>query len=397
MNEGRTWKGKVIFHVDMNSFYASVEKVYNPSLKHQPVAIAGNPKERRGIVVTASYEARARGVKTTMPVWEAREKCPDLIILPPDFEKYRAMSRQIFELLRSYSPLVEPVSIDEGYVDMTSYFPAQEIGQVAKGMQQKLLEQLGLPASIGIAPNKFLAKMASDMKKPLGITILRKRELPEKLWPLPVEEMHGVGKKSAQQLRRLGIYTIGDLATHSSTFLELRFGKKGRLWSERANGMDYRKVDPESVHEVKSVGNSTTLPYDVEDKEELKKVLKQLSEKVAKRLKEKEVCTDNIQLTIRYNDRRTITRSETLPDALMDARDIYNQAVSLFEQYWNEKGVRLLGVTALDVIPLSDASKQLDLFSYERENKEMKINKTISKLVDKYGDDIIRRGTIDER
>lgn len=395
MRKGRTWKGRVIFHVDMNSFYASVEKVYNPALKNKPLAIAGNPKERRGIVVTASYEARARGIKATMPVWEARKLCPDLIILPPDFEKYRAMSKRIFDLLRTFTPLVEPVSIDEGYVDMTSYFPTHEIKSVATEMQQMLLKRLGLPASIGIAPNKFLAKMASDMKKPLGITILRKRELPEKLWPLPVEEMHGVGKKSAQQLRKLGIHTIGDLATHSSTFLELRFGKKGRLWSERSNGIDYRKVDPESVHEVKSVGNSTTLPYDVDDKEELKKVLKKLSEKVAKRLREKEVCTDNIQLTIRYSDRRTVTRSETLPDAFMDARDIYNQAVSLFEQYWNEKGVRLLGVTALDVIPLSDASKQLDLFSYERENKEVNINETISKLVDKYGDDIIRRGTID--
>ena len=204
---------RIIFQVDMNSFYASVEQAHNPSLKGKAIAIAGDPKQRRGILVTCSYEARAKGIYTTMSVWEAKRKSPDLILLPPDFPKYRTASKAMFDILRSYTPLVEPVSIDEGYMDVTNISGNKAI-ELAESLQRRILRELDLPCSIGIAPNKFLAKTASDMKKPMGITVLRKRELPEKLWPKKVIEMHGIGESTAHRLNELGIYSIAVSYTH---------------------------------------------------------------------------------------------------------------------------------------------------------------------------------------
>src|SRR5690625_4754744 len=247
-------KAKVIFHVDMNSFYASVEMAYNPSLKGKAIAIAGNPEERRGIIVTSSYEARAMGVRTTMPIWEAKKHCPDLIIIRPNFERYRNMSAEIFKLLLEITPLVEPVSIDEGYLDVTNHSENPLI--LAKKIQTNILEKLDIPCSIGIGPNKFLAKTASDMKKPLGITVLRKRDLPYKLWPLPIEKMYGVGKQTAKKLKKINIHTIGDLAKSDTYTLAQLLGINGERLKNRANGFDPSDVDPDSVNDFKSIGNS---------------------------------------------------------------------------------------------------------------------------------------------
>lgn len=191
-------QARILFHLDMNSFFASVEQAYDPSLKGKPVAVAGNPKERRGIIITCSYEARAFGIYTTMPVWEAKRKCPSLLFVTPTFERYRIASQAMFAILRDYTPLVEPVSIDEGYVDVTDIVEGADAVDLARTIQDRIQRELDLPCSIGIAPNKFLAKMASGMKKPMGITILRKRDVPRVLWPLDVEEMHGVGDKTAK-------------------------------------------------------------------------------------------------------------------------------------------------------------------------------------------------------
>ncbi|SDI38972.1 DNA polymerase-4 [Alteribacillus persepolensis] len=394
---GHNWKGRVIFHVDMNSFYASVERVYDSSLKGKPLAIAGDPKERRGIVVTSSYEARAYGVKTTMPVWEARKKCPDLIVRPPDFDKYRKVSSDMFQLLQEYTDLVEPVSIDEGYMDMTLPFKQGSTVAEANHIMRRLERELGLPASIGIAPNKFLAKMASDMKKPLGITILRKRDAAQKLWPLPIEEMHGIGQKTADKLKKWNIHSIGDLARFSPVSLQQRFGVKGRKWNERANGIDERLVDPDAANEIKSVGNSTTLEHDEDNPEALMMTLEKLSEKVEMRMKRKQVTSWTIQLTIRYNDRKTITRSKTNANPLFTAKEMKEQAKVLLHEHWSGKPVRLLGVTALHVVPVDQAYKQLDLFSYQKDEKEAELSQTVSHLTDKYGEHIISKGLLTKK
>lgn len=384
--------GRVILHVDMNSFYASVEIAYDSSLKGKPVAIAGNEKERRGIIITSSYEARKHGVKTTMPVWQAKKLCPQLIIIPPNFERYRSASAKIFELFSMYTELVEPVSIDEGYLDITESSPLGSPLEIAKTIQTRLYETMELPCSIGIAPNKFLAKTASNMKKPLGITVLRKRDVEKVLWPLPVGEMHGVGSKTATKLNTKGIYTIGDLAQANDISLKAALGINGLRLKERANGIDKRPVDPSSVFDYKSIGNSTTLPQDVTNQKELVEVLRQLSTKVAYRLKNKQLLAQKIGITIKYKDRKSINRSQTLDNPTCNYENIHALAVTLFLKNWNGESVRLLGVTGFDVLDKELATKQLDLFSFESDAREEPLFDTLKQLQAKYGKQIIQKG-----
>lgn len=389
MKEMYPKNGHVILHVDMNSFYASVEMAYDPALKGKPLAIAGNPEERRGIIVTCSYEARKFGVKTTMPLWEAKKLCPDLIIMRPNFERYRTASSVMFDILRQYSELVEPVSIDEGYVDITDSYPYGSPIEIAKSVQERILDQLDLPCSIGVAPNKFLAKMASDMKKPMGITILRKRDVPIVLWPLDAEEMHGVGKKTAEKLNTIGIKTIGELANAEEMQLKALLGINGIRLKERANGNDKRTVDPDSVYDFKSIGNSTTLPRDVSNQRELYEIIGKLAGQVAARMRRKKVVAANIGITIRYKDRKTITRSKKLLNTVRNEKEISVAARELFGKHWNGDSVRLLGVTATDLLVEDSAVKQLDLFSYEEDAKKEPLHNTMSKLREKYGTNII--------
>lgn len=385
--------GRVILHVDMNSFYASVEMAYDPSLKGKPLAIAGNPEERRGIIVTCSYEARSYGVKTTMPLWEAKKLCPHLIVKRPDFNRYRAASMGMFEILNQFSTLVEPVSIDEGYVDITNSYEWGAPPEIAKLIQQRLLRQLDLPCSIGIAPNKFLAKMASDMKKPLGITILRKRDIPKVLWPLEVGEMHGVGKKTAEKLNTIHIHTIEDLAKANEIQLKSLLGINGIRLKERANGIDNRPVDPDAVSDFKSIGNSTTLPMDVANQQELFSVLEKLAEKVSVRLKRKDVLAKTIAITIRYKDRKTITRSKKLLNPISSQDEILGAAKQIFLRNWSGEAVRLLGITGNDLVEKDHAVKQLDLFSYEEDAKKEPLIDAVSKLKEKFGAHIIEQAS----
>lgn len=377
-------KSKVIFHVDMNSFYASVEMAHNKALKGKPVAIAGNPKERRGIIVTSSYEARAYGVKTTMPVWEAKKLCPNLIVIPPNFPLYRQMSAKIFKRLAEFTSLIEPVSIDEGYMDVTNH-PTHPV-TLAKQVQQALLKELDIPCSIGIGPNKFLAKTASDMKKPLGITILRIRDLPQKLWPLPIDKMYGVGKKTAEKMRQINIYTIGDLAKADVYALSQMLGINGERLIQRANGIDPRRVDPDSVHDFKSIGNSTTLRYDTVDEVKIKQVLANLTERVEERLYRRQLKGKTVQLMIRYANRKTITRSRKLPKYVQTKKEIFPVIIQLLDEHWTRQPVRLLGVTVQDLLEEKYVVEQLDLFTYKERNRQLKIEKTVEQLKEKYGE-----------
>ncbi|MEH7073942.1 DNA polymerase IV [Neobacillus drentensis] len=389
MKEMYPKNGRVILHVDMNSFYASVEMAYDPNLKGKPLAIAGNVEERRGIIVTCNYEARKFGVKTTMALWEARKLCPQLIVMKPNFERYRSVSIAMFEILRHYTELVEPVSIDEGYLDITQSFEYGSPIEIAESIQKRILEQLDIPCSIGIAPNKFLAKTASDMKKPMGITILRKRDIPKILWPLNTGEMHGVGKKTAEKLQTIEIYTIGELAKGNEIQLKTLLGINGIRLKERANGIDHRPVDPESIEDFKSIGNSTTLPRDVSNQQELFRVLTSLAETVSVRLKRKNVLAGTLGVTIRYKDRKTITRSKKLPNPINHKDDISSFAEQIFLKAWTGDAVRLLGITGTDLMDFDHAYKQLDLFSFEKDAKKEPLLNTLSILRAKYGKKII--------
>lgn len=386
---------RIILHVDMNSFYASVEAAVHPELKGKPLAIAGDVKTRHGIVVTSSYEARAQGVKTTMTVGQARRLCPGLIVRPPDFPLYRETSARIFRIFNEYTSLVQPVSIDEGYLDITECGQRESAPQIAVEIQNRILRELDLPCSIGVAPNKFLAKMASDMKKPLGITILRKRDVPSKLWPLKAGEMHGIGQKTEEKLNRIGIVTIKDLAKAEDFVLKKALGINGPRLKLRANGIDPRPVDPDANAEFKSIGNSTTLPVDTTERDVVMEVLSRLSGSVADRMAKKETVAMNVQLMIRYDDRRTVTRSRKLDNPIAGKEQIYEAAKVLFEEHWSGQPIRLLGVTAQNLVDKDEAYKQLDLFSYvkdaEKGEKREKLEKTVHDIQKKYGKGAIRR------
>lgn len=383
---------RIIFHVDMNSFYASVEQAYHPELKGKPLAIAGNPKERRGIIVTSSYEARSKGVYTTMKVGEALRKCPELIILPPDFSKYREASKAMFQLLKSYTEIIEPVSIDEGYMDVTEISTHRHPLELAKEIQLRILNELDLPSSIGIGPNKFLAKTASDMKKPMGITVLRKRDVPHKLWSLPVIKMHGIGESTANKLNSLNIYTIGDLAHANEGLLKQQLGKNGPRLKNRANGIDYRKVDPDAIYDTKSVGNSTTLPVDETDPHQIESTFKKLSQRVAERLEAKNLCGTTISIQIRDCHWNNYTRSKTLQNPIFMEKDIFRESLKLFHHAWDGTPIRLLGVTMSNVIDRKDLVEQLSIFNFEQYVNEEPIIETINQIQKKFGNDIIQKG-----
>ncbi|RDW21984.1 DNA polymerase IV [Oceanobacillus chungangensis] len=378
-------KSRVIFHIDMNCFYASVEMAYNPKLKGKPLAIAGNPEERKGIIVTSSYEARSKGVKTTMNIWQAKKLCPELIVMRPNFDRYREASREIFKILSEITPYVQPVSIDEGYMDVTSSNMDGTPIELAINLQQRILNELDIPCSIGIAPNKFLAKMASDMKKPLGITVLRKRELSKTLWPLKVEEMYGVGEKTAEKLNTIDIYTIGDLAKKDPYQLKQLLGINGERLKNRANGIDTRPVDPDAIYEFKSIGSSQTMPEDTTDLIVIQRLLKQLAENVERRMKRKDAAGKSIQIMIRYHDRNTITRSKKLQSFIEEKEDIYRLADELFQKHWSGEPVRLLGISVQDVEEKRNIGQQLDLFTYEKVASKENLYSTIETLTEKYG------------
>ncbi len=392
MTTGPETQAKVILHLDMNSFFASVEQAHNPKLKGIPMAVAGNPKERRGILVTCSYEARALGIYTTMSVGEAKRICPDLVIVPPDHEKYRIASNAVFSILRSYTDLVEPVSIDEAYIDITSIGGLTNAKQIAEHMQQRILHELDLPCSIGIAPNKFLAKTASDMKKPMGITILRKRQVPDILWPLPVIEMHGIGKSTEKRLHEIGILTIGDLANTNENMIKSILGKNGSRLLRRANGIDHRPVDPDAAEERKSVGSSTTLPIDETELSACLDVFKHLSVKVAQRLDRRQLAGTVVMIQIRTSDWRNQTRSRTVNNPLYKAEDLYREAADLFKRHWDGDPIRLLGITVSNVIPISELNEQLSFDNFEKHAKEAKVEELVTELEKKFGPHSVKRG-----
>lgn len=397
MKTGQQLQPRVILHVDMNSFYASVEQSHDPRLKGLPLAIAGNPKQRRGIVVTCSYEARAKGVYATMNVGEARALCPELLVMPPDFDKYRLASESVFTLLRTYTDLVEPVSIDEAYMDITHIGGLTNAIGITKDIQHRILQELDLPCSIGIGPNKFLAKTASDMKKPMGITILRKREVSRKLWPLPVIEMYGIGKSTEEKLHSMGIYTIEELAKCDQGQLKSLLGKNGVRLRQRANGNDHSPVDPEAAAERKSVGSSTTLSTDLTNLEECLQTFKWLAEKVSQRLAYQQLAGSVIMIQIRTADWVNYTRSKTVMNPIHQADNIYKEAIQLFREHWNEEPVRLLGITISNVMPMADVYEQLSIYNFEAHAKDDKMARLVDTLQEQFGEHFIQRGKIQER
>lgn len=358
--------GRVIFHVDINAYYASAELLKNSALQGQPVAVAG--LTRRSVVSTASYEARAYGVHSAMPLHEAMRLCPDLVVVAGDYKWYEELSGRFFAFLRRFTPYVEPASIDEGYMDVTEVIARYERPlDLAWQIQQGLLDELRLPVSIGVGPNKFLAKMASDMRKPLGITILRKQEVRKKLWPLPIESMFGIGKKTVPILKREGIETIGDVADLANESLILRLlGRHSITTIQHARGNGSNQLSCTSS--VQSISQSTTLDEDVEDYAEMRTVIQRLSRRLSQRASEEKVKGRLISTSIRYSDFKNVIRSVSLEDYTNDEKVIYENAMMLFDRNYNGDPVRHLGVHLGSLKDQTNIITQFSMFEQPETN-----------------------------
>jgi len=380
-------QGRVILHIDMNAFYCSVHEALEPDkYKGRPIAVAGSVELRKGIVVTSSYAARAQGVKTGMQVREALNACPLLILIQPDFEQYRLFSRRFMQIAYSYSPLIEAMSIDECYLDITG---SKQFGtplEIATALQMRVKQELCLPCSIGIAPNKLLAKMASDMKKPNGISILRRRDVPELLWEKPCVELFGIGRQTADKLSKLSIDNLGKLAAADEAFLVKHFGIAGTWLKRAANGMDDSPVNP-AQEASKSIGHTTTLPQNLTDKLDVDRVFLNLADQVARRLRKQQLMAGTVQISIRDPEMKTITRSYTLPCPTENADDIYHESCKLFAAHWKlGKPIRLMGITLQNLSEKSMTAMQLDLFDFAKQPKKEQLNRAMDQIRDKYGE-----------
>lgn len=315
-----------ILHIDMDAFYASVEEQDNPHLKDKPIIVGGS--SNHGVVTTANYVARRYGVHSAMPGFMAKKLCPNGIFLPVRMSRYKEVSRQIFNIYYEFTDLVEPVSVDEAYLDISNL--NMDSIDVANQIKKRVYESTGLTLSVGISYNKFLAKLASDWNKPNGMKIISYDMVPEILLPLSVKKVHGIGPKSADKLNNIGIYTIEDLLGLSEEFLVEFFGKHGNEIYSRIRGIDNRPIDTE--RERKSLGTETTFNQDTDDKEILKSYLYEFSQEIEYALGKDNINGKTVSLKIKYEDFKVITRSKTLTHSINSAAEIYEVATSLLEE-----------------------------------------------------------------
>lgn len=389
---------KVIFLVDMNAFFISCEMSRNPALKGRPAAVAGDPKKRTGIILAANYEARAFGVKTTMLLHDALRLCPGLALVPPDHEFYEQKSKEVMALLAEFTPILEQNSIDEAWLDMTGCEAlfGQPV-ESARRIMREINSRLDLWCSIGIAENKFLAKMAAEMKKPHGITELWPQDIEAKLWPLPAGAMYGVGQKTAARLASLGLMTIGDLARMDEDFLVRLLGKGGREISLHARGIDLEPVLSRSEDSVKSIGRSVTLAEDTFELEKAKLVLMALADEVGRSARKHECKGHTVQITLKYTDFQVVTRQVSVP-ATFATQDIYGAGCRLLEQNWKaSRPVRLIGIS-LSGFSEAASSRQLSLFeqpgSDRQDDRKVRLDQAMDKIRDKHGENSIKRAPL---
>jgi DNA polymerase-4 len=393
---GDTLSYRKIIHLDLDAFFCAVEELLDPSLKHKPFAVGGSP-EHRGVVASCSYAARRYGIHSAMPMARAVKMCPDLKIVRHHFSKYLDYSDQVMDIMNSYSTLVQPISIDEAFIDVSHQ--TEEGVVYAKLLQTRIRTETGLPSSLGVASNKLIAKIATNVGKasshgndyPNAIQVVPQGEEAAFLAPLPTDALWGVGAKTAEKLAEFGLHTIGDIAAYPLRELERRFGQIGSDLHRRAQGIDNSSVHVS--HETKSVSHEETFDKDTNDERHLQDVIQHHCKSIGRRLKKLELYGSTVKVKLRWPDFETITRQSTLPEPTDDAGQIEKAALDIFRKHWKSgRKVRLLGV---GVSNLGPPSRQLILWDWNPKaaEKQQRLQSAIMQLRMKYGEDAVGSGS----
>ena len=372
---------RIILHIDMDAFFISVEQRDNPSLVGKPAAVCGSLS--RSVVTSATYEARPYGIRAGMSTQEARRRCPQLILVEGNHSKYTETSARIFSTLKEFTPLVEVASIDEAYLDITqSLLLFQSSFHIAKSIKDRIRQSEKLTCSIGVAPNKLLAKLGSGLKKPDGLVVIRKDDVGEILEDLPVSKLFGIGPKLAEALNSIGIFTCGQLGRFPVDVLSKRFGVIGERLHEMGLGLDDNPVVPfDEEEDAKSISHSVTLEEDTSDPKMLRKVMLQLSERVSRRMRREGFYGKRIAITVRYSDFFTFSKQRTFSKWMNSGNEIYRHAFEIFESIPHPKPIRLLGV---GISQLKKEWCQMDLF--EKKDKKDNLLEAMDRVNERFGD-----------
>lgn len=377
---------RVILHSDLNNFYASVECLYHPELREKPVAVGGSVEHRHGIILAKNNIAKGFGIKTGEAIWLAKQRCPNLVVLPPNYDKYLRFSKLAREIYQEYTDKIEAFGIDENWLDVTDSVGLFGDGEhIANEIRERMLAETGITVSIGVSWNKIFAKLGSDLKKPNAVTVISSSDYKQKIWPIPAKELLYVGPSTWRKLVKIGLYTIGDIATVSPAVLTGMFGKWGEYLWIFANGLDTTQVSLMGTDSIiKGIGNSMTTPRDLENNEDVKMLLYVLSESVAERLRRHYFKGKTVQIYVRDKELVSIERQAQLDTHTFVSSEIAEKAFDIFLKNWTwDKPIRSIGVRVTDLIS-PDTYTQLSLF--DDDNRRLK-----KELLEKCIDDVRRR------
>ncbi len=385
-----------ILHCDANNFYASVEIMLNPALKGKPIAVCGNPEKRHGIVLAKSEQAKKAGVKTAEPLWQAKQKCPELIFVSPHYDDYVAISNKLFDMYSEYTDKVEPFGIDECWLDCTQSTNLFGSGEnIANTLRERVKAELGITISVGVSFTKIFAKLGSDYKKPDAVTVIDKNNYKDIIWALPVTDLLMVGRQTAKLFKSLSINTIGDLARYDAETLQQYIGINGKKLHQYANGIEIDEIKlAEQKHIPESVGNSTTTPFDITTPSEAEAILTSLSEMVAARLRKYHLVANGIGVSIRYCSLDGTNKTNMLNFSTCNAGDIAEQAFELFltmHNFKKDQPIRQLGVYTYKLS--KSETRQTTIFDIPHDKRE-NIDKSLDKIRNKYGQSIVKSGLV---
>lgn len=386
---------RTILHVDLNNFYANVECLYNPALRDKPVAVAGDPKNRHGIILAKNMPAKKLGVKTGEAIWQAKNKVPNLICVPPQYDKYLRFSRAARQIYYRFTDQVEAFGIDECWLDVSGSLNLYGTGpEIAEKIRRTMKDELGLTVSVGVSWNKIFAKFGSDYKKPDAVTCITQDNYQDIIWKKPASELLYVGHATERKLKGIAIFTIGDLARRDPALLKLTLGKWGGILSDFARGLDsspVRVIDERSA--VKSIGNGVTTPRDIANADDAKIVYICLAESVAARLRENALKCTGVEITLRDNSLYTVTRQMQLPYPTCYAEDILKAAMQLLYRnydFYRNKHLRSIGLRGINLVT-AETGYQLDMFAPDTTDKKDKLAKAVDQLRRRFGHDAVLR------